>query len=1098
MAKPSQPRPSMLRRHPILTAIALLTTVCLAAACVFLATFDLNTYKESLANRLSTALAQPVSIGSASMSWRRGPVFDISALRIGEPNTEPIGEIAHLFLQPRLLPLLRGKVVFANMTLDRPRYKLDRLPTDSTTEQPISLLKALLQTVQVHNLAIIDGQLNLDANREDGTSVHVQARAIELKIRNLLTGRPGKLQLSAELLQNREVATLRVKGRIAQDSDMSSWRQARGNLQLHLENIDAEQIFAWFPQTSDSPKLKGKASLTLTTEGSVVDGLHCNASLSGPNLALAWPSHYQTSPRINNFTVAGIWTATENLDTLSELNLQLNNLGVQGHLSLQRDQDQPWLEGTLSSPALKLADLREFIPDSVRLAEESLLQSGLEQGTVQVHHLRLAGPLQHLGQTRTLLPIADARITLRDARLPLPSAAPLEQLNADLTLRGGDLHLNEGTALLMKSPVRFSGTTTHLLKEDQIFSFSAEWDAPATRIWNDLATPRAWRGKAYGIIPVTVSLTGPRGQLHGNLQANLARCVLDWPGIISKPAGSPAEFRLSGYQQNQALIIEEGLLSLSPCDLQITGSIGMTDKVPLDLRLKLPPTDLQKADQLAPILATYRPEGTLTFDGQLSGPLAKPSFSGQARLNAGALAIDALEAKVRDINGTITLSDQQCRFTDLQARLGQSPLRLDGTLSGGIDPAFTLHFKAPRVGAGEIIFPGSKEVFRNLNGILVFTRDRIRYENILFDLGSGTGFKLEGSQGISSPILAELNIHAKKASIDDVVALWEEDSPVDGEGEIEKANSQHRIVIQAGVDEGLYGNLLFSEAKGTVVAEKNTVAISPLTFMTGSGSCQAEVIIDNSDDNQSMLAISGQMKDIDAAYLHNELLRHQGLVTGKLNGWVQLQGPAGPELLTRGKGKADIHIKDGVLRKFSFLSKVFSLLNVSQIFTLHLPDMASHGMPFTSLDGSVNLDNGRLTTEDLVVASNAMNLSLVGNFDLKQDQLDLLMGVKPFATVDKIVSKIPLAGWILTGENKSLITAQFRIQGPSEAPDVAAIPITSVSEKVIGIFQRVLGLPGKMVSDVGELFQSKEEIKSSPPAKADNGDKRLENRQLAK
>lgn len=437
------------------------------------------------------------------MSWRRGPVFDISALRIGDPKTEPIGEIEHLFLQPRLLSLLRGKVVFADMILDRPRYKLDLLLSDDTTELPIPLLKALLQTVQVRNLAVIDGQLNLDVRRKTGPSAHVQVRAIELKVRNLLTGRPGKLELSAELLQNQEISTLSVKGHIAQGADMSSWRQATGKLQLQLENIDAEQIFTWFSSPSGSPKLSGKTTLTLTTEGSVANGLQFNTSLAGPNLTLIWPSRYKVSPSINNFTVAGIWSATESLDTLSELNLQLDSLRLQGHLSLQRSQDQPWLEGTLSSPPLNLADLQEFLPDQVRLSKEKLLHAGFEQGTVQIQHLRIAGPLQHLGQAETLLPIADARITLSDARLPLPSTDPLEQLNIALTLRDGDLHLTEGTALLMKSPVRFSGTTTHLLKEDQTFSFNAEWDAPATRLWNDLATP------GHGKAKPTVSYRSP-------------------------------------------------------------------------------------------------------------------------------------------------------------------------------------------------------------------------------------------------------------------------------------------------------------------------------------------------------------------------------------------------------------------------------------------------------------------------------------------------------------------------------------------------------------------------------------------------------------
>ncbi len=1068
MAKQPAPKSSLFRRHPFRTGATLLIAACLAAACTFFATFDLNAYRESLASGLSEALAQPVTIDSANMSWQRGPAFDIAGIRIGDPLADPVVEIEHLFLQPRLLPLLRGIVVFDDMILVRPQYKLDLLPSDSFTGTEV--LTTLLRTVQVRNLTVVDGRLDLDDRRTTGPSNQLQLRAVELKIGNLLTGRPGKLELSARLLHQEEVADLNVEGRVAMDSDMSNWRQVRGNLQVQLKNIAAEQIFAWLPPPPGSPMVAGKAALNLSTEGSVATGLHFTASLAGQNLALVWPSRYSQAPSIKNFAVSGIWTASKGLDKFSDLSLQLDNLSLQGHLSLQRSQNQPWLEGTLSSSPLALADIRRFVPDRIRLSDLKLLHASLDQGTVEIHHLRFAGPLEHVWQAGSPLPINDARITLSDARLPLPGAPPLEQLNLALTLKDGDLHLHEGTALLMDSPVRFSGTAEHLLREDRSVSFSAEWAAPAHKLWNELAANRDWTGKAGGTIPVTLSLTGSPGQLRGNMQANLAGCVLDWPGIVSKPAGSPAELRLSGHQQNQALIVEAGLFSLSPFDLEFSGQIGLTDKFPLELRLHIPRTDLGKAAQLVPALASYRPSGTLAMNGQLAGPLAKPVLTGQVRLDAATLDINVLEAEARDINGTIAIRNQQCRFTGVQARLGQSAITLDGELTGEVDRVFTLHFKAPRVGAGEIIFPGSKVVFRNLDGSIVFSRDRIRYEDIRFNLETGQAFQLQGSQGLSAPVMAELDIHAKMASIDEVLALWEAEAPPKPP-EIKDQRSQHRLVIRAAVDKGRYGPLSFSDARGTIVAENDTVAISPLSFRTGSGTGQGQVLVDNGHETQSALTISGKFADIDAGYLHNELLQQKGLVTGKLSGQVQLQGPAGPDLLTTGTGQADLHIKDGVLRKFSFLSKVFSLLNVSQLFTLHLPDMASQGMPFTSLDGSFDLRQGRLTTEDLAVASNAMNLSLVGSVDLRQDRLDLLMGVKPFGTVDKIVSKIPVAGWILTGENKALITAHFRIQGSSEAPEVNAIPITSVSEKVLGIFQRVLGLPGKVVSDVNNLFQ---------------------------
>ncbi|MCD4688344.1 MAG: AsmA-like C-terminal region-containing protein, partial [Desulfuromonadaceae bacterium] len=132
--------------------------------------------------------------------------------------------------------------------------------------------------------------------------------------------------------------------------------------------------------------------------------------------------------------------------------------------------------------------------------------------------------------------------------------------------------------------------------------------------------------------------------------------------------------------------------------------------------------------------------------------------------------------------------------------------------------------------------------------------------------------------------------------------------------------------------------------------------------------------------------------------------------------------------------------------------------------------MVERGMPFSSMEGSFVLRDGVLTTEDLQVTSNAMILSLVGAVDLVKEELTFLLGVQPFGTVDQVITRIPIAGWLLTGEDKALITAHFAITGPSKAPKVQAIPVTSVSSKVLGIFKRVLGLPGKLVTDPVEVI----------------------------
>ena len=48
------------------------------------------------------------------------------------------------------------------------------------------------------------------------------------------------------------------------------------------------------------------------------------------------------------------------------------------------------------------------------------------------------------------------------------------------------------------------------------------------------------------------------------------------------------------------------------------------------------------------------------------------------------------------------------------------------------------------------------------------------------------------------------------------------------------------------------------------------------------------------------------------------------------------------------------------------------------------------------------------------------------------------IGVQPLQTVDKVVSHIPIVGWILTGKDKTLITAYFEAKGKVEDPQVKA------------------------------------------------------------
>ncbi len=108
-----------------------------------------------------------------------------------------------------------------------------------------------------------------------------------------------------------------------------------------------------------------------------------------------------------------------------------------------------------------------------------------------------------------------------------------------------------------------------------------------------------------------------------------------------------------------------------------------------------------------------------------------------------------------------------------------------------------------------------------------------------------------------------------------------------------------------------------------------------------------------------------------------------------------------------------------------------------------------------------------------------MNLAFVGEFSLPRMQIDATMALNPLGTVDSLFSKIPVAGWLLTGEKKTFITVEFDIIGPAREPLVSMKPLSSVSNQMFGILKRTLTLPGTTFTDPGKVFfhQSKNQDK---------------------
>ena len=138
-----------------------------------------------------------------------------------------------------------------------------------------------------------------------------------------------------------------------------------------------------------------------------------------------------------------------------------------------------------------------------------------------------------------------------------------------------------------------------------------------------------------------------------------------------------------------------------------------------------------------------------------------------------------------------------------------------------------------------------------------------------------------------------------------------------------------------------------------------------------------------------------------------------------------------------------------------------------------MPDMVANGMPYNEIKGSFAISDGSIVTQDLFISSDAINVSLVGTADMVRENLNFTIGVQPLQTVDKVVNRIPVVGWLLTGKGKDFLTVYFEAKGKWSDPQVTAIPAKSLAKGVLNVFRRVFELPVRLFTDTGEVLLGK-------------------------
>ena len=170
-------------------------------------------------------------------------------------------------------------------------------------------------------------------------------------------------------------------------------------------------------------------------------------------------------------------------------------------------------------------------------------------------------------------------------------------------------------------------------------------------------------------------------------------------------------------------------------------------------------------------------------------------------------------------------------------------------------------------------------------------------------------------------------------------------------------------------------------------------------------------------------------------------------------------------------GSADVFLEKGKIHKSSVIFNILNFFSIRNIYTKRPKDLSKKGFYFENIGGQITIKNGVASSENIIMRSPVFNAVARGSLNIPKNwMIDLDLGAQPLGTIDSIISKIPVIGYILTGKNKSLVIYYFKIEGPLSNPTVKYVPLKHLGN-MADFFNRLFFAPGGLIAELYNISE---------------------------
>lgn len=163
------------------------------------------------------------------------------------------------------------------------------------------------------------------------------------------------------------------------------------------------------------------------------------------------------------------------------------------------------------------------------------------------------------------------------------------------------------------------------------------------------------------------------------------------------------------------------------------------------------------------------------------------------------------------------------------------------------------------------------------------------------------------------------------------------------------------------------------------------------------------------------------------------------------------------------EGELFLKSPNGLIKKMNLLSKVFSVVNFTELFTWETqPGQNQPGLRYNDMILISHVEANKLLIDKAVLKGKGVNLTGRGEINLVTLDAALTFFIAPFKMLDSVVTNVPLVGKVLGGKKKSILTFPVGVKGHLSDPEVTALPASAIGSATLEFIMDALTLPFKM------------------------------------